>query len=196
MARLAVCERRTLETYVRVELNLDGSGVSEVKTGYPFFDHMLETLSKHSLMDLKLSADALKTPNIHHIVEDVALTVGEALDKALGDRRGIVRFGFATIPMDDALAEVSLDVSGRPYLHVEGRFTGFTEGLDFNLVKHFLRSLAQSGRLTIHISRIYGEDAHHVFEALFKALAVALREACRIATSGWNSVPSTKGVLK
>jgi imidazoleglycerol-phosphate dehydratase len=196
MARLAVCERKTLETYVRVELNLDGSGVSEVKTGYPFFDHMLETLSKHSLMDLKLSADALKTPTIHHVVEDVALTVGEALDKALGDRRGIVRFGFATIPMDDALAEVSLDVSGRPYLHVEGRFTGFAEGLDFNLVKHFLRSLAQSGRLTIHIPRIYGEDAHHVFEALFKALAVALREACRIATSSRNSVPSTKGVLK
>jgi imidazoleglycerol-phosphate dehydratase len=196
MARLAICERRTLETYVRVELNLDGSGVSEVKTGYPFFDHMLETLSKHSLMDLKLSADALKTPSIHHVVEDVALTVGEALDRALGDRRGIVRFGFATIPMDDALVEVSLDVSGRPYLHVEEQFTGFTEGLDFNLVKHFLRSLAQSGRLTIHIPRIYGEDAHHVFEALFKALAVALREACRIATSSRNSVPSTKGVLK
>lgn len=195
MGRLAVCERKTLETYVRVELNLDGSGFSDVKTGYPFFDHMLETLSKHSLIDLKVSADALKTPSIHHVVEDVALTIGEALDKSLGDRRGILRFGFAIIPMDDALAEVSLDISGRPYMHVEDRFIGFVEGLDFSIIKHFLRSLAQSGRFTVHVSRIYGEDAHHVYEALFKALAVALREACKVVTENRGSIPSTKGVL-
>ncbi|MEM1569425.1 MAG: imidazoleglycerol-phosphate dehydratase HisB [Candidatus Bathyarchaeia archaeon] len=195
MDRIAVCERKTLETYVRVELNLDGSGTSEIKTGYPFFDHMLETLSKHSSMDLKVSANALKMPNVHHIVEDVALTIGEALNKSLGDRKGIRRFGFAIIPMDDALAEVSLDISGRPYLHVEGQFVGFAEGLDFNILKHFLRSLAQSGRLTIHVSHIYGEDAHHVFEALFKALALALREACKVEAENRSNIQSTKGVL-
>lgn len=195
MARIAVCERKTLETYVKVELNLDGSGISEIKTGYPFFDHMLETLSKHGSMDLKVSADALKIPNVHHIVEDVALTIGEALDKSLGDRRGIRRFGFAIIPMDDALAEVSIDISGRPYLHVEGQFVGFAEGLDFNIVKHFLRSLAQSAKLTIHVPHIYGEDTHHVFEALFKALALALREACKVEAENQNSIHSTKGVL-
>ena len=195
MGRLAICERKTLETYVRVELNLDGSGFSDVKTGYPFLDHMLETLSKHSLMDLKISVDSLKTPSIHHVVEDVALTIGEALDKSLGDRKGILRFGFAIIPMDDALAEVSLDVSGRPYVHVNDQFIGFAEGLDFGLVKHFLRSLAQSGKLTIHVPRIYGEDPHHVFEVLFKALAVALREACKVVTENRSGIPSTKGVL-
>lgn len=195
MGRLAVCERKTLETYVRVELNLDGSGFSDIKTGCPFLDHMLETLSKHSLIDLKVSAEALKTPSIHHVVEDVALTIGEALDKSLGDRKGILRFGFAIIPMDDALVEVSIDISGRPYIHVEDRFIGFAEGLDFNIIKHFLRSLAQSGKLTIHVPRIYGEDVHHVFEALFKALAVALREACKVVTENQSSIPSTKGVL-
>lgn len=195
MARVAVCERKTLEVYIKVELDLDGSGCSDIKTGYPFFDHLLEALSKHSSIDLKVSANALKTPSIHHIVEDVALTIGEALDKSLGDRRGIRRFGFAIIPMDDALAEVSLDVSGRPYLQVKDQFVGFTEGLDFTVIKHFLRSLAQSGRLTIHVPRIYGEDAHHVFEALFKALAIALREACEIVAERGSSIPSTKGVL-
>ncbi|MCD6443970.1 imidazoleglycerol-phosphate dehydratase HisB [Candidatus Bathyarchaeota archaeon] len=195
MTRSAICKRKTLETHVTVELNLDGVGLSKVNTGHPFFDHMLETFSKHSRIDLRVKAETLKTPSVHHLVEDVALTLGEALDKALADRRGVRRFGFASIPMDDALAEVSLDLSGRPYLHVESLPMGVVEGFDSILMEHFLRSLAQTGRFTIHVPRVYGRDLHHVFEALFKALAVALREASRLEPGLKDEVPSTKGVL-
>lgn len=195
MARTAVCERRTLETLVRVEVDLDGAGVSTTETGSSFLNHMLETLSKHSLMDLKVEVKSLKNPSLHHLVEDVALALGEALDRALGDRRGIRRFGFASIPMDEALVEVSLDASGRPYLHVESLPTMSTEEMSSALIEQFLQSLAQAGRLTVHVPRVYGRSPHHIFEALFKALAVALRQASSLDPRLGDAVPSVKGVL-
>lgn len=195
MARSALCKRKTQETLVTVELNLDGVGLSKIDTGHPFFDHVLESFSKHSRIDLKVKAESLKTPSIHHLVEDVALALGEALDKALADRKGIRRFGFASVPMDDALAEVSLDLSGRPYLHVEPLPMGDIEGFDSILMEHFLRSFSQTGRFTVHVPRLYGRDPHHLFEALFKALAIAFREASRIEPELKEDVPSTKGIL-
>ena len=184
--------RETKETKIIVEVDLDGKGSFEVNTNVGFLDHMLRTISKHSLIDLKVEAEGDLT---HHIVEDVAITLGEVMDKILGDRSGIKRFGYALVPMDDALARVVLDVGGRPYsiLRLNTDLKEI-EGLPVEDLEHFFRSFSQSLKINLHAEILYGENDHHKIEAVFKGLALALREAVSI-DSKRKEIPSTKGVL-
>ena len=184
--------RETKETKIVIELDLDGKGSFAVNTSVGFLDHMLGTISKHSLIDLKVEAEGDLT---HHIVEDVAITLGETIDKTLGDRKGIKRFGYALVPMDDALARVVLDVGGRPYsiLRLNTDLKEI-EGLPVEDLEHFFRSFSQSLKINLHAEVLYGENDHHKIEAIFKGLALALREALSI-DSKKNEIPSTKGVL-
>jgi imidazoleglycerol-phosphate dehydratase len=193
-ARTATIERKTKETSVRVSLALDGIGAAEVATGLGFLDHMLSSLAKHARLDLELTCEGDLNVDDHHTVEDCALTLGQALDEALGDRRGIQRFGHAYAPLDEALARVVIDLSGRPLAEVE---TGFRrewvgEVATENLT-HFFRSLATASRMTLHVHLLSGENDHHRAEAAFKALALALRQA--VALDGTAEMPSTKGML-
>lgn len=193
--RKADYERKTLETEVKVSLNLDGVGQKKISTGIKFFDHMLEQFAAHGHFDLELTVKSLDE-DTHHIVEDVAITLGEAFKKALGDKKGINRYGKMLLPMDEALALVAVDLSGRPYSNVdavieEERVSDF----ETVLLKHFFGSFSVASLSTIHISLLYGEDTHHKIEAIFKSLARALSEACTINPLYKDSVPSTKGVL-
>lgn len=184
--RRAELVRETRETRVEVSLDLDGEGRFEVEVEPSFLKHMLETLARHSLIDLKLRASG-DLP--HHVVEDSALALGEAMDKALGDRVGIARFGFAYAPMDEALARAAVDLSGRGYASVELKLAGmYVEDLASSDAIHFLTSLASAARLTLHVEVLYGEDDHHKVEAAFKALALALRGAVAVE-------PRVKGAL-
>jgi imidazoleglycerol-phosphate dehydratase len=184
--RRAELVRETRETKVEVSLDLDGEGRFEVEVEPSFLKHMLETLARHSLIDLKLRASG-DLP--HHVVEDSALALGEAMDKALGDRVGIARFGFAYAPMDEALARAAVDLSGRGYASVELKLAGmYVEDLASSDAIHFLKSLASAARLTLHVEVLYGEDDHHKVEAAFKALALALRGAVAVE-------PRVKGAL-
>lgn len=167
-------ERKTKETIVRVEVKLLGDGKCEIKTPIAFLNHMLSTLCFYSKMDLSLEAEGDLT---HHIVEDVAIVLGTAINNALGERRSIRRFGFARIPMDDALAEVVVDLVKRAYVVTNLKLTSSIEGIEPELFYHFFRSFTQSANLTLHVNVIYGEDNHHKVEAAFKALGIALREA-------------------
>lgn len=184
--------RKTLETSVKVEVDLDGEGRCEAETGIKYLDHMINTLSKHSLIDMKVKASGdLK----HHVVEDTAITLGEALSKALGDKKGVFRFGYATVPMDDALASVSLDLVKRPYSIVSLKMERErVEDMVKEDIQHFLQSLIQSLEATVHIHVDYGEDDHHKVEAAFKALALALRQAVSLDVRR-SSPPSAKGVM-
>lgn len=194
--RRAQVERRTLETSVKVELNLDGLGEAQVSTGIVFLDHMLGALARHGLFDLKVRAEGLKCPDAHHIVEDVAIALGRAVSEGLGKREGIRRFGAAIVPMDEALAEVALDVSGRGHLTFRGSFFGQKLGdMESGMIPHFLESLALNGGLTIHVVRLYGRDGHHKAEALFKALGLALSQAVQSEPRLQGRVPSQKGVI-
>jgi len=191
--RLARVKRETGETSIEVELNIDGSGQCQTKTGIRFFDHLLDQLARHGVFDLKVSASGADQ---HHLVEDVAICLGRALSQALGERRGIVRMSQSLVPMDDALAQVAVDISGRGYAVVDVAFSGRQIGdLESGLVEHFLKSLAHESRLNLHAKVIYGSDDHHKAEALFKALARALDEATRIDRRR-KGVPSTKGVIE
>ncbi len=195
--RVAELERKTSETVVRVRLNLDGSGRMSIDTGVNFLNHLLGALTKHGLFDLEVEARSLTAPDEHHVVEDTAITLGQALAKTLGDKKGIRRFGYAMVPMDEALAEVAVDLSGRSYLVFQGSFKGMRIGdLETGLVTHFLRSLTQNGRFTLHVASLYGEDDHHKAEALFKALAVALSQAIAPEPRLKDAVLSQKGVLE
>ena len=184
--------RETKETKIIVEVNLDGKGSFEVNTNVGFLNHMLGTISKHSLIDIKVEAEGDLT---HHIVEDVAITLGEAIDKALGDRTGIKRFGYALVPMDDALARVVLDIGGRPYsiLRLNTDLKAI-EGLPVEDLEHFLRSFSHSLKINLHAEVLYGENDHHKIEAVFKGLALALYEALSTDPKK-KEIPSTKGVL-
>jgi len=193
--RKAAQSRKTKETEVAVALDLDGQGTTSVATGIGFLDHMLDLLGKHAGLDLKVEAAGDTHVDAHHTVEDVGICLGKALAAALGDKRGIRRFGFASVPMDEALADVSLDISGRPFLVFAATFpTEKTGSFDAQLVEEFLRALAVNAGLTLHVRVPYGRDTHHIAEAVFKGLARALREAVSLdpRTTG---VPSTKGVL-
>jgi len=194
MNRNAVVERVTRETAVTVTLTLDGTGNAEVSSGIGFLDHLLETLARHARFDLTLACKGDLHIDDHHSAEDCALGLGEALDRALGERRGIARFGSAFAPLDEALARAVVDLSGRPYSAVDlglGRET--IGGLACENVAHVLRSLAVAARLTLHVDVLRGENDHHRAEAAFKAVALALRDA--VAGSGNDDIPSTKGVL-
>ncbi len=193
-SRRATITRKTWETDIRVLLDLDGSGRVSIKSGIPFLDHMLHALSRHGGFDLELSAEGDLHVDDHHTVEDVALALGAALDRALGERRGIRRFGFAYAPLDEALARAVVDLSGRPWPEIHlGLMREALGGVASENLTHFFRSLAVAGRMAIHLDVLRGDNDHHRIEAAFKALALALRQA--VAASGDDEVPSTKGRL-
>lgn len=192
--RTATVTRETAETTVEVTLAVEGDGDATVETGIGFLDHMLASFATHGLFDLEVDCDGDLDVDDHHTVEDVALTLGSALDEALGDRAGIARFADRTVPMDEAQATVVLDVSGRPYFAFEGEFSqASVGGMTSHMARHFLRSLATNAGLTLHAS-VEGENAHHEIEALFKGLARALDDATRIDDRR-SDAPSTKGEL-
>lgn len=196
--RIATLERKTSETHVQVTLNLDGSGQNDVSTGVGFLDHLLRHVAVHGLFDLTARATGDLEIDLHHTVEDVALTLGACLDQAASDRKGIVRMGHAYVPMDEALAFVAVDLSGRPYSVVEGEWSApfiGSQNVPTTLIPHFLESLAAAGRLNLHARVLYGRDDHHKAEALFKALGRALEMAVRIEPRRATQIPSTKGVL-
>lgn len=194
--RRATVHRKTNETDIRVEIDLNGTGRYDVRTGIGFLDHMVEQLSRHSLIDITLQAEGDLHIDGHHTTEDAGLALGEALSQALGDRRGIVRYGHAYAPMDETLSRVAVDISGRPFLVWR---TGFTQerlgALDTEMIEHFFHSLAQAAGITLHVETLYGRNNHHIAESVFKAAARALRQAVEIDARKADAVPSTKGTL-
>jgi imidazoleglycerol-phosphate dehydratase len=194
--RTASVERKTRETRIRAAIDLDGSGAYDVATGIGFLDHMLEQLSRHSLVDIALKAEGDLHIDFHHTTEDTGYAIGEAVAKALGDRRGIARWGDALIPMDETLTRVALDVSARPYLVWKVNFSRPKLGeMDTELFKEWFQAFAQSAGVTLHVENLYGENTHHIVESCFKGLARALRQAVAIDPRRADEVPSTKGVL-
>jgi imidazoleglycerol-phosphate dehydratase len=194
MSRAATVARATKETDIRVELELDGSGVASADTGMPFFDHMLQQLGKHAGFDLALTCTGDLEVDGHHTVEDCGIAIGQALREALGDKAGIRRFASIVVPLDETAVEVSLDLSGRTFVVYEVPVPYETiNGFDTGLLEDFIRAFAQSAELTLHIHLRYGRSPHHICEATFKALANALGDAC--ARTGRGGVPSTKGTL-
>jgi len=194
--RTGQVERKTKESAVLVKIDVDGTGIVDVSTGIGFFDHMLSQLGKHGLFDLSVHTDGDLYVDAHHTVEDTSLALGEAFAIALGDKSGLRRFGYASVPLDEALAQASVDLSGRPYvIHSEPPGMAPLVG-QFNttLTRHILESFAAQAKICIHMHVPYGRDAHHIIEAQFKALARALRDACE-RDSRVQGVPSTKGVL-
>jgi imidazoleglycerol-phosphate dehydratase len=194
--RKAEVQRKTEETEIRVQLNLDGSGQHEIDTGVGFLDHMLSHLAVHGLFDLQLKAQGDLHVDTHHTVEDCALALGQAFDEALGERRGITRMGSAYVPMDEALAFVAVDLSGRPYAVVHAEWhSPAVGGIATSLLPHLLESFAFAARCNLHARVLYGRDDHHQAEALFKALGRALDAATQIDPRRESAVPSTKGTL-
>jgi imidazoleglycerol-phosphate dehydratase len=189
-------DRKTKETQISVAVDLDGSGRSQIATGIGFLDHMLDQLSRHSLMDLKVEAKGDLHIDFHHTTEDTGICIGEAVAKALGDRTGIRRWGEATVPMDETLTRVALDASNRPYLIWKVNFSKPKLGeMDTELFKEWFQAFAQNAGLTLHVENLYGENNHHIVESCFKGLARALRQAMEIDPRKSDAVPSTKGVL-
>ena len=194
MSRKAIVKRVTKESSVHVELELDGTGVIEIETGVPFFDHMLNQLGKHGGFDLKVITKGDVEVDSHHTVEDTSLALGQALREALGDKVGIRRFGDATVPLDEVLVTAAVDLSGRPYLvHRQPEIVELIGTYDTTLTRHIWESLIAEAHIALHIRVLEGRNAHHVMEAQFKAVARALRDAVRL--DGVAGVPSTKGVL-
>jgi imidazoleglycerol-phosphate dehydratase len=194
--RTATVKRKTSETDVTVTVNLDGTGQRAIHTGIGFYDHMLEQLARHGLFDLEIKTVGDLHIDAHHTVEDTAIALGEAFRQALGDRAGITRYGHAYVPMDETLARVALDISGRPFLVWKVGFTQSRLGeMDTELFWHVFHSFAQAAGITLHAEALYGSNNHHIAEGLFKALARALKQAVAIDPRQSGSVPSTKGTL-
>ena len=194
-ARTASVNRTTRETSIRMTLDLDGSGKSAIKTGIGFLDHLLDALGRHARFDVMLTCEGDLQVDDHHTAEDCGLALGEALDRALGERRGVNRFGWALAPLDEALARAVVDLSGRPFADVTLDLQRESIGeLACENIPHVLRSLATAARITLHVDVLKGENDHHRAEAAFKATALALRQA--VARSGFDDVPSTKGTLR
>lgn len=194
--RTATVNRETSETCITVDLNVDGTGVCEIHTGVGMFDHLLEQLARHGRFDLKVEAKGDLHVDEHHTVEDVAIVLGQAFARALGDRKGIVRMGHAIVPMDEALAMVAVDLSGRGFAVVEASFSKeYINELPTDLIKHLLASFAIEARLNLHVKLLSGENDHHKAEAIFKALARALDEATRMDERTRGKAPSTKGII-
>ena len=194
-SRVGRISRKTKETTISVMVDLDGSGTTNVATGVPFFDHMLDQLGRHGHLDLSVEAEGDLAIDAHHTVEDVGIALGQALSEAWGDRVGVERFGDATVPIDEALTRVAIDLSGRPYLvwDCEVPIEVIGETFETSLVKHFFESVVANSRITLHVHNLAGDNTHHTFESVFKAVAVALRRAVAVTGSG---TPSTKGVLQ
>jgi imidazoleglycerol-phosphate dehydratase len=194
--RTALVNRKTSETDIAVEINLDGTGAFEISTGIGFLDHMVEQLSRHSLIDIRLKVNGDLHIDQHHTVEDSALALGDAVLKALGEKRGIRRYADALSPMDETLTRVAIDISGRPFLVFRTEFTQKRLGeMDTELFEHWFHSFAQSAGITLHVETLYGSNNHHIAESCFKGLARALRAAVEIDPRKGNAVPSTKGTL-
>ena len=194
--RIASNERKTKETEIAVSVNLDGTGIYEVSTGIGFLDHMLEQLSRHSLMDIAVKAKGDLHIDFHHTTEDVGLALGKAVADALGDRKGIARFADALSPMDETLTRVALDLSGRPYFVWKVEFSKPKLGeMDTELFREWFQAFAQTAGMTLHIENLYGVNNHHIVESCFKGLARCLRQAVAIDARKADAVPSTKGVL-
>ena len=188
--------RKTKETTIEVKLNLDGKGKSDIKTGIGFLDHMLDQISKHSLIDISIKAKGDLHVDLHHTTEDSALALGEALNKALGERKGIKRFGQALSAMDETLSRVVVDCSNRPYLVWKVNFTISQLGeMDTELFKEWFQAFSQSAGITLHVENIYGDNSHHIIESCFKGLARSLRTAMEIDPRNKTAIPSTKGSL-
>jgi imidazoleglycerol-phosphate dehydratase len=195
-SRSATVERRTKETAITASVALDGTGVYEVSTGIGFLDHMIEQLARHSLIDIALKAKGDLHIDHHHTTEDSGIALGQAVARALGDRAGIARYGFAYLPMDDTLTRVAIDVSGRPYLVWKVAFTRSRIGeMDTELFREWFQAFAQAAGITLHVETLYGENSHHIAETCYKALARALRQAVAIDERQEGRVPSTKGQL-
>ena len=194
--RIAKVNRKTKETSIEAEINLDGKGVYNIDTGIGFLNHMLEQLSKHSLVDINLKAKGDLHIDLHHTTEDSGIVIGEAIAKALGDKKGIKRYAHAYIPMDETLSRVSLDISNRPYLvwNVKLKVEKLGE-MDTELFKEWFQAFSQSAGITLHIENIYGDNSHHIIESCFKGLARALRLALEKDARAGDSLPSTKGIL-
>ena len=195
-ARTAVAERDTLETRIRVELNLDGTGTGRFATGLPFLDHMLDQVARHGVIDLDVQAEGDLHIDAHHTVEDIGITLGQALAKALGDKKGIRRYGHAYVPLDEALSRVVIDFSGRPGLEMHADFRRSHIGqFDVDLFQEFFQGLVNHAQMTLHIDNIRGHNAHHVAETIFKAFGRALRMAAEPDPRMGGVTPSTKGAL-
>ena len=195
MSRSARIERNTNETRIRLDLALDGSGKSAIATKIPFFDHMLTLFARHSLCDLEVQADGDIEVDLHHTVEDTGIALGQAFAKALGDKRGIRRYGWAYLPMDETLARVVIDFSGRPFLDYHAPQNVASVGaFSFTLLEEFLRAFSTHAGTNLHVEILHGRDAHHMCEAVFKGLAKAVDQACQIDPRV-EGVPSTKGML-
>jgi imidazoleglycerol-phosphate dehydratase len=194
--RLSVLERNTNETKITVKVNLDGQGLSNINTGLPFFDHMIEQLSKHSLIDIDLNCHGDLHIDSHHTVEDVGWALGSAINKALGNKKGIKRYSFSYLPMDECLTRCSIDVSGRPWLVWKVFLPTISiKDIETEIFKEFFQSFSQSASLTLHIENLYGTNTHHIIESCFKSLAVAIRGAIGIDLMNKENIPSTKGTL-
>jgi imidazoleglycerol-phosphate dehydratase len=194
--RKAEIARSTTETSIKASVNLDGTGTFAVKTGVGFFDHMMEQLARHSLIDIEIAASGDLHIDDHHTVEDAGIALGQAVAKALGERKGIRRYGSCDLPMDEALSRCALDISGRPFLIFKVNFPTAKIGtFDTELVREWFQAFAMNAGITLHIENVYGANSHHIAESCFKALARALRDALEIDPRQQNRIPSTKGTL-
>jgi imidazoleglycerol-phosphate dehydratase len=195
-ARTASVIRNTSETQIELTINLDGTGQAELSTGLPFFEHMLTQIARHGLIDIHIQATGDLEVDAHHMVEDVGIVLGQALNEAAGDKSGLTRYGHAYVPLDEALSRVVVDLSGRPGLFYDVDYTrGRVGDFDVDLLREFFQGLVNHGMLTVHLDNLKGENAHHQAETLFKAFGRALRMAVSVDTRMGNTVPSTKGSL-
>ena len=196
MERKAKIERKTKETDIKLKLNLDGKGLSEIESGIPFIDHMLSLMAAHGFLDIHLSATGDTEIDDHHTVEDMGICLGMAIDQALGKKKGIRRYGEATVPMDEVLSRVAIDISNRPFLAYRVSLVESKTGkFDVSLIKEFFRALVNYSGITMHVDLISGDDAHHIAESIFKAFGRALDQAVGVESRLESAVPSTKGIL-
>jgi len=194
--RVSFVTRKTNETEISVQINLDGCGNNNIKTGLPFFDHMIEQLSKHSLIDINLNCEGDLCIDAHHTMEDIGWSLGKAINDALGDKKGINRYSHTYLPMDECLTRCCIDISGRPWLVWNVFLPNIAiKEIETEIFKEFFHSFSQSAGITLHIENIYGQNTHHIIESCFKAVAVALKKAINIDLRNLENVPSTKGTL-
>ena len=194
--RISSVKRNTNETEINVSVNLDGTGKHSITTGLPFFDHMIQQLSKHSLIDIDIKCNGDLEIDSHHTMEDVGWALGEAINKALSNKKGIKRYSFSYLPMDECLTRCCIDISGRPWLVWNVFLPNVTiKDIETEIFKEFFQSFSQSAEITIHIENIYGQNTHHIIESCFKSMAISLRSAIQLDFKNLDNVPSTKGTL-